>query len=346
MKFSLFLQMERYDARKPMRELFDEMTELVLMAERGGFETVWIGEHHGMEFTIAPNPFAHLTYLAARTERIRLGTGTVIAPFWHPVKLAGEAGFADLASGGRLDLGIARGAYLFEYARLFPGLDAMTAGAHMREMVPALKGLFAGDYAHDGEFWKFPVTTAVPRPVQQPGPPLWVAARDPHSHDFAVGQGCNVQVTSLASGDAEVASLMERFRAACANHPEVPTPEIMMLMHTFVGDEAELAAAADDLCRWYCTFWKWVKQERPIGQAFIEPLRPEDIAACPQFAPERLRDNLVIGTPAQVIERLKKYEALGYDQYSFWIDNAMSFERKARNLQRFIDDVAPAFERC
>ena len=111
-----------------MRELFDELEELVLMAEAAGFETAWIGEHHGMEFTIAPNPFIHLAYLGARTKTIRLGTGTVIAPFWHPIKLAGEAALTDVATGGRLDIGIARGAYSFEYERLLPGLDAMGRG--------------------------------------------------------------------------------------------------------------------------------------------------------------------------------------------------------------------------
>ena len=66
-----------------------------------------------MEFTIAPNPFIQLAHLAARTTRIRLGTGNVIAPFWHPIRLAGEAAMLDVASNGRLDLGIARGAYVF-----------------------------------------------------------------------------------------------------------------------------------------------------------------------------------------------------------------------------------------
>jgi alkanesulfonate monooxygenase SsuD/methylene tetrahydromethanopterin reductase-like flavin-dependent oxidoreductase (luciferase family) len=344
MKFSLFLHMERYDTGSSHRQLLDELTELVLLAERSGFETAWIGEHHAMEFTIAPNPFVSLAHLAAQTERIRLGTGTVVAPFWHPIRLAGEAGMVDVMSNGRLDLGLARGAYLYEYERLVPGLDAMGAGARLRAMVPVLQQLFGGDCAHQGEFWSFPASTPVPRPLQQPHPPMWIAARDPNSHDFAVANGCHLQVTPLASGDAEVASLMDRFRSACAAHPEVPVPQIMMLMHTFVGEtEAELAAAADDLCRFYCYFGKWARRERPISQGFMEPLRPEDIAASPQFAPELLRKNLVIGRPDDVIARLKGYEALGYDQYSFWLDNHMSHARKRRTLELFIDQVMPAF---
>ncbi|WP_322049328.1 LLM class flavin-dependent oxidoreductase [Paraburkholderia sp. J67] len=344
MKFSLFLHMERYDTGTSHRELFDELTELVLLAERGGFETAWIGEHHGMEFTIAPNPFVNLAYLAAKTSRIRLGTGTVIAPFWHPIRLAGEAGMVDVASNGRLDLGIARGAYSFEYERLLPGLDAMSAGARMRELVPALRKLFKGDYAHQGEFWSWPATTPVPRPVQASHPPMWLAARDPNSHAFAVANGCNVQVTSLAQGDAEVVSLMERFNAACAAHPEVPRPQVMMLMHTFVGANAqEVDAAVEDLARFYRYFSKWFKNERPIEQGFIEPLTDADTQMFPQYSAEAIRKNLVIGEPKQVIERLKNYEELGYDQYSFWLDSHMSFERKRKSLELFISEVMPAF---
>lgn len=344
MKFSLFAHMERIEPGVPHARLFDELTELVLLAEEAGFETAWIGEHHGMEFTIAPNPFINLAYLGARTSRIRLGTGTVVAPFWHPIKLAGEAALTDIATGGRLDLGLARGAYSFEYERLTPGLDAFGAGQRLREMVPAIKKLLEGDYAHQGEFWSFPATTAVPRPVQQPHPPIWLAARDPNSHAFAVAQGCHVQVTPLASGDAEVASLMQRFEAACAAHPEVPRPRVMLLQHTFVASsEAEADELSRDLSRFYCYFGAWFKNERPVRQGFIAPLSAAEMAAMPNYAPEVVRRNLVIGQPDEVIARLKGYEALGYDQYSVWIDSGLSRERKKKSLELFAREVMPAF---
>ncbi len=63
----------------------------------------------------------------------------------------------------------------------------------------------------------------------------------------------------------------------------------------------------------------------------------------PQFAPEKIAQNLVIGEPETVIARLKAYEAMGYDEYSFWIDTGMSFERKKASLERFIADVMPRF---
>ncbi|MBS9477508.1 LLM class flavin-dependent oxidoreductase [Ancylobacter radicis] len=344
MKFSLFVHMERLDPAIPHRQLFDELEELALIAEAAGFETVWIGEHHAMEFTIAPNPFIQLAHLAAKTSTIRLGTGNVIAPFWHPIRLAGEAAMMDVACQGRLDLGVARGAYSFEYERMLPGLDAMGAGLRMRELVPAVRKLWEGDYAHEGQFFSFPTSTASPKPVQAGGPPIWVAARDPNSHAFAVANGCHVQVTPLASGDGEVASLMERFNTAVADHPQVPRPKIMLLQHCFVADsEAEAARLADDLSAWYGLFGAWFANKRPIHQAIMAPLTPEERAAVPQYAPDVMRRNLVIGPPDEVIGRLKGYEALGFDQFSIWIDAGISHDRKKTSLERFIREVMPAF---
>jgi len=337
--------MERYETGVSHTQLFDELTALVQSAEEAGFEAAWIGEHHGMEFTIAPNPFINIAYLAARTKRIRLGTGTIVAPFWHPIKLAGEAAMTDIITGGRLDIGIARGAYAFEYERLADGIDAMTAGAKLRELVPTLRKLWDGDYAHEGEYWSFPSTTCTPRPIQKPYPPLWIAARDPNSHAFAVANGCNVQVTPLWSGDEEVKNLAGRFEEACALHPDIPRPRIMLLMHTHVAEsEEEVERASQDLSRYYGLFATWFRNTKSVRQGFIEPPDDRELAGMGMYAPEVLRDALVIGTPDTVIKRLKRYEAMGYDQFSFWIDNGMPFHRKQKSLDLFVREVMPAFD--
>lgn len=250
----------------------------------------------------------------------------------------------DLICEGRLDIGIARGAYSFEYERLLPGLDAWSAGQRMRELIPAVKGIWAGDYAHDGEFFKFPATTSSPKPLQKPHPPIWVAARDPNSHEFAVANGCNVQVTPLWQDDEEVRSLMARFNDACAKDPEVPRPKIMLLRHTYVGsDEADIAQAAHEMSVYYNYFFAWFKNERPIRQGLIDRIPEEEIAANAMLSGEAMRRNNVVGAADEVIARIKSYEALGYDEYSFWIDTGMTFERKKASLERFIADVMPAF---
>lgn len=336
--------MERLNASQNHEELYEEFIKLCEIADKGGMHAIWTGEHHGMDFTIAPNPFVNLADLASRFKNVRLGTGTIIAPFWHPIKLAGEAAMTDLISGGRLDLGIARGAYSFEYERLLPGLDAWGAGLRMRELIPAIKGIWAGDYVHDGEFWKFPSTTSAPKPVQQPHPPIWVAARDPNSHDFAVANGCNVQCTPLANGEAEISSLMERFNAACDKAPDVTRPKIMLLQHTYVGsDEADVAQAAKEISTYYNYFFAWFKNERPITQGLIQTLNEEELTVNPNLSPDKMVTNMPIGSAAAVIDRLKIYEQQGWDEYSFWIDTGMSFERKKASLERFIADVMPTF---
>lgn len=344
MKFSLFVHMERLDASQSHAQLYEEFIQLCEIADRGGMHAIWTGEHHAMDFTIAPNPFINLADLARRTKNVRLGTGTVIAPFWHPIKLAGEAAMTDIISDGRLDVGIARGAYGFEYERLLPGLDAWGAGQRMRELIPAVKGIWAGDYAHQGEFWQFPSTTSAPKPVQQPHPPIWVAARDPNSHEFAVANGCNVQVTPLWNGDPEIEALMGRFNTACEKAPDQARPKILLLLHTYVGSDAsDVDQATREVSVYYNYFSAWFKNEKPIRQGLIERLTEEEMAANGMLSPDVMRKNLPIGTAEEVISRLKAYEALGYDEYSMWIDTGMSFERKKASLERFIADVMPAF---
>ncbi|MCB4457051.1 LLM class flavin-dependent oxidoreductase [Leisingera sp. McT4-56] len=345
MKFSLFAHMERISEADDQKQLYDEFIQLCKIADDGGMHAVWTGEHHGMNFTISPNPFLNLIDVARHTKNVRLGTGTVIAPFWHPIRLAGEAAMTDIITNGRLDLGIARGAYSFEYERMMPGMDAWEAGQRMRELIPAVQGLWQGDYAQEGEFHSFPKTTSSPKPLQQDGPPVWVAARDPNSHEFAVANGCNVQVTPLWKGDEEITDLMGKFNDACAKHADVPRPKIMLLQHTYVADSAEdVKRGAEELNRFYCYFGAWFMNKRDVSQGLIDPLSDEEIAEHPFYSPEAMERDLVIGEPAAVIERLKKYEALGYDEYSFWIDSSMSFERKKASLERFITEVMPAFQ--
>lgn len=346
MRFSLFVHMERWDDSVSHEELFEQLVELTLIAERGGFSTVWIGEHHSMEYTISSSPMPQLAYLAAVTSTIRLGAGTIIAPFWNPIRTAGECALLDVISGGRMEVGIARGAYQFEFDRLAGGMPGKEGGKHLRELVPAVRALWQGDYAHEGEIWSFPVSTSVPKPVQQPTPPMWVAARDPDTHDFAVANGCNVMVTPLMKGDEEVVDLVGKFENAVANHPEVPRPEIMALRHTYVHDPADpdgWIVAAEGINRFYRTFDAWFGNRTDPVDGFLAPSPEEKFADRPEFALDSLHRTAMIGTPDEVIERVRAYERLGIDEYGFWSDNSLTFEQKKRSLELFISEVVPHF---
>lgn len=343
MKFSLFAHMERLTAEQEHTLLHEQFLELCKIADKGGMRAIWTGEHHGMEFTIAPNPFISITDIARHTQHVKLGTGTVIAPFWHPIKLAGEAAMTDLVTGGRLELGIARGAYSYEYERLMPGLDAWEAGQRMRESTVLLRQLWEGDCQHEGEFYQFPSTSSTPKPVQAGGPPIWIAARDPSSHEYAVHNGFNVQVTPLWQGIDEISTLMSRFNDACESYSG-PRPKIMLLHHTYVAsDNNDTDVAAKELSRFYNYFGAWFQNKRNVSQGHLEPLTDKELADNQLMAPENMKRDLTIGTSAEVIDRIKRYEDLGFDEYSFWMDSGMPFDRKCASLQRFIDEVMPAF---
>lgn len=343
MKFSLFAHMERLTPQQEHTELYEQFLTLCKMADEGGMRAIWTGEHHGMEFTIAPNPFLTIADVANHTKNVKLGTGTIIAPFWHPIKLAGEAAMTDLITGGRLELGIARGAYSYEYERLMPGLDAWEAGQRMRESTVLLRQLWAGDCDHDGEFYQFPSTSSAPKPLQEGGPPIWIAARDPSSHEFAVNGGFNVQVTPLWQGLDEISTLKSRFDEACDNHAG-SRPKIMLLHHTYVAsDSKDVDLGAIELSRFYNYFGAWFQNKRTVTQGHIAPLTEEELANNPMMAPANMKRDLTIGTSSEVIDQIKRYEDLGFDEYSYWSDSGMPFDRKCASLRRFIDEVMPAF---
>ncbi|WP_415920162.1 LLM class flavin-dependent oxidoreductase [Tateyamaria sp. SN6-1] len=344
MEFSLFAHMERLTPDQPHDVLYDEFIGLCQLADQGGMRAIWTGEHHGMEFTIAPNPFLSIVDLAHHTRHVKLGTGTVVAPFWHPIKLAGEAAATDLMTGGRLEMGIARGAYSYEYERLMPGMDAWEAGQRMRETAPLLRPLWEGDCAHEGAFFNFPATTAAPKPKQDGGPPIWIAARDPNSFEFAVQNGFHVQVTPLWQGMEEVETLAGRFDAACADY-DGPRPKCMLLHHTYVGADADdVDHAAHEFSRFYNYFGAWFQNKRPVRQGLIEKLSEDEMAGNAMMAPANMRRDLTMGTADEVVDLIKRYEDLGYDEFSFWIDSGMSADRKRASLSRFIDDVMPRFQ--
>ena len=239
MKFQLAINLERMDAEIGMEEVARHTLEMVQMADAGGFNIVWSAEHHALEMTIAPDPFQLLAWWGAHTNRIRLGTAVVAAPYWHPIKLAGEAAMADLISGGRLEFGIGSGAYQREFDRMFPGLKQSDAWQYMQEMLPAVLKLWEGDYAHEGKFWNFPTSTSVPKPLQKPHPPIWVAARAPITYDFSVKNGCHIMSWPLTRDMSEAELYKSRLDEAMANNPGKAKPIFAMMRHTAVYDRKE-----------------------------------------------------------------------------------------------------------
>lgn len=343
MKFQLAINLERMDESADTSDVAKHTLEMVQMADRAGFHIVWAAEHHALEMTIAPNPFQILTWWAGHTDQIRLGSAVAVAAYWHPIKLAGESAFLDLVSGGRLEFGIGSGAYQREFDRMMPGLKQSEGYRYMHEMLPAVQALWKGDYEHDGEFWQFPRSTSVPKPVQE-NPQVWVAARSPITFDWAVRNDCNIMTWPIARPHAEAELYKQQLDDVLAENPDARKPVFCLMRHTALytdqaGHEAAVAAAQCQLGQFAGLF----QNKGDVYNGFPRQLPLEEIMNPEHYTADVLTENLMFGNPDEVIEKIKRYEALGYDEFIYYASLGLGLEEQKKSMQLFCDEVIPAF---
>ena len=344
MKFQLAVNLERMDPSWDMDQIMRHTLEMVQMAESGGFNIVWAAEHHALEMTIAPNPFQILTWWASETTNIRLGTAVASAAYWHPINLAGEAAFLDLISGGRLEFGIGSGAYQREFDRMRPGLKQSGAWEYMQEMLPAVLELWKGDYAHEGKFWQFPTSTSVPKPVQKPHPPLWVAARSPITFNYAIKNKCNVMSWPLTRAFSEAELYKKQLDEAIIESNNNFNPIFAMMRHTALyetqsGRDKAINAIQSVLGQFENLF----RNLDDVKNGFPKRIPLNELAGRKEFDAEMLEENLMFGSPDTVIEKLKRYEKLGVDQYIYYASMGLDMESQKKSMELFCKEVIPEF---
>jgi flavin-dependent trigonelline monooxygenase, oxygenase component len=342
MRFSLAINLERMDPTDDIAAAARHTTEMVQMAEEAGFDVAWAAEHHAIEMTIAPGPFQLLAWWGAHTSRIRLGTAVAVAPYWHPIRLASESALLDVLTGGRLELGIGRGAYQREFDRMSPGLVPESASAALRETLPAVRALWAGDYAHEGDRWSFPASTSCPKPLQK-DPPIWVAARDPDTYDWAVANGCNIMCWPLMRPMAELVSYIGRLDDAVAKAGLTTRPKLTAMRYSAVWeDERDADVYIRSVQRQAGQFENLFRRLGKVDNGFAERIDLDTLAHREEYRPETLRENLMFGPPDQVIAKLHEYEALGID-FLYCASYGAPIEAQKRSLATFIEHVVPAF---
>ena len=343
MKFHLAINLERMSAETDMKAVRDHTLDMVKMADKAGFEIAWAAEHHALEMTIAPNPFQILGWWGEHTKDIRLGVGVVNAAYWHPINLAGEAAMLDLLSDGRLDFGIGSGAYQREFDRMKPGLDQKDSWRYMQEMLPVVQKLWAGDYAHDGEFWQFPTATSCPKPVQA-DVPVWVAARAPITFDYAVEHGCNLLSWPLTMPMSEVETYAKRLSDAVDKAGKPFDGAWAVMRHTSVyEDEADRSASIGAIRHVLGQFGNLMMKQGEVRNGFPDQVPLEVLDGNARVDPEMLEQNLMFGTPEQVIAKLKDHQAYGADAFVYYASIGADMALQKRSLQLFIDKVMPAF---
>ncbi|MEM7440292.1 MAG: LLM class flavin-dependent oxidoreductase [Pseudomonadota bacterium] len=343
MKFHIAINLERMTADADMRAVRDHTIDMVKMADAAGFEVAWAAEHHALEMTIAPNPFQIMTWWADHTENIRLGCGVANASYWHPINIAGEAAMVDLISGGRLEMGLGSGAYQREFDRMRPGLKQTDGWRYLQEMLPLVRELWKGDVAHDGEFWQFPTSTSCPKPLQKEVP-MWAAARSPITFDYAVANDCNIMSWPLTLPMSEAEKYRGQLDDAIEKAGGTWDGRFVMMRHAAVYESEEHRAEALDAIQGVLgQFGNLMMQKGDVRNGFPDKVPLEELEGNVRVDRDMLEENLLFGSPATVIEKLKRYEAMGVDGFIYYASMGLGLEAQKRSFQLFIDKVMPEF---
>jgi len=191
------LQFSDSDDSHGYHQLIDGVAE----AERLGFHSIFLVEHHFTGSAQISASLNLLTFLAARTRKIRLGTAVIVVPWHNPVLLAEQAATLDVLSNGRLDLGVGKGYRPNEFERFCIPLEE--ASERFEESMALFKKALTSDtrFSHHSKRWTFKDIIVEPPPVQRPHPPLWLAAGRPDSLRAAAADGYSLLLDQFATFD-------------------------------------------------------------------------------------------------------------------------------------------------
>src|ERR1043165_9149115 len=201
MKFGLFTsaQANSGELGPETGQGFRDYLDFNVAAERLGFVSSFLVEHHFTGWNQVSATLMLLTALAMRTTRLRLGSAVMVLPWHNPVLLAEQAATLDLISGGRLDFGVGKGYRQNEFAGF--RIPPEEAEPRFDESVEVMTKAFVSRqrFSYHGKFWQFDDIVVEPPPSQQPHPPFWVAAGSDASIRKAAQRGFNLILDQYAS---------------------------------------------------------------------------------------------------------------------------------------------------
>jgi alkanesulfonate monooxygenase SsuD/methylene tetrahydromethanopterin reductase-like flavin-dependent oxidoreductase (luciferase family) len=178
------------DTPAPLPDLYADYLSDALLAEELGFGRSWYGEHHFRPCQWTGSPMLVAAAVAARTERLRVGTAVTLLPFHHPVRVAEDAAVTDILSGGRFDLGVGPGSQYEEFVSF--GIDPSQMNKRSWESIDWIRRAFSepGEFSHKGQFYDIPAMTFTTKPVQDPLP-VWWGGMGPRNQARAAERGFN-----------------------------------------------------------------------------------------------------------------------------------------------------------
>ena len=325
------------------------------LAERGdelGYDSVKTVEHYFHDYGgHSPNPIVLLSAIAARTRRIRLITGAVIPAFNNPIKLAGELAMLDNISNGRLDAGFGRAFIPKEFDVFNVKMDE--SRARFEEGIDVITRLWTEErLSYEGRFHRFEDVRLMPRPVQRPHPPIWIAAvATKESFIWAGRRGYHIMIVPFASNLDLVRDLVQSYRDAWRGAGHAPGAEqVQSSLHCYVAETHREAVEGfkRPVERYVEVFSEAVRSwtGKASGQyAGYEKL----VEAIGALTPEKMIEShtALVGTPEEVIEQVEfNRNLIGEHEPSMQINFGGINERDAfRTLELFAGRVMPHYRK-
>jgi alkanesulfonate monooxygenase SsuD/methylene tetrahydromethanopterin reductase-like flavin-dependent oxidoreductase (luciferase family) len=366
MKFGIFFELS---VPKPWHErsehqVYFNALEQVELADQLGFDQAWAVEHHFLEeYSHCSAPEVFLAAAAMRTQRIRLGHGVmlVLPPFNHPVRCAERAAALDIISNGRLEFGTGRSATWTELGgfRCDPDLTKDMWDEALR----AIPKMWTQEiFSWQGRFFSVPPRCIIPKPLQKPHPPLWVAVTSPETAIQAAerGIGCLGVSVGTPSEYEERVKAYRRIIRECEPVGEFVNEQVNGVTFLYVDETEEEARLWGS--KLVYTFGLLAAHFTGVSSIYPTPAykvpgllfalrREQEQRSAPTAAGGDgggiIREGMAIGTPETVIRQLKQWEEIGVDRMVFLLNagEVVPQEKVLRSLRLFAEHVMPHFDR-
>ncbi|MDJ0868827.1 MAG: LLM class flavin-dependent oxidoreductase [Myxococcota bacterium] len=351
MKFGIFYE---HQLPRPWHEgdelkLFQDALDQVELADRLGIDHAWEVEHHFLEeYSHSSAPEVFLAACSQRTQQIRLGHGIVLMPpgYNHPARVAERIATLDLVSQGRVEFGTGESSAVLELAGY--GVDVATKRQAWLEAVEQCANMMVMDPypGFEGEFFSLPCRNVVPKPVQKPHPPLWVACSNRETIKLAAKLGIGA-LTFAFVDTAEARHWVDDYyrilREECVPIGHAINPNICMVTGFSVHPDAEEARRrGQDGFRFfgYGLGHHYIFGEHKPGRTDIWKNFERARGMLPDEGANR-----GIGTPDQLRAHLQQFADAGVDQVTFIQQGGRNrHEHICEALELFADEVMPEFK--
>jgi len=346
MIFGLFSHIA-WPAGTTQKQIFEDKIEQVVVGEELGFETTWMAEHHFSRYGLASSLPQFLTYLAAKTKRIRLGTAVSVLPLHNPIFLAEQLAMVDVLSDGRLDVGVGRGFSMTEDRIL--GIDPEKTSRMYLEAVDVLRGLWTTPgFSHHGEFYNLDDVSIVPVPQQKPHPPIYMAAYQSAANvEAAADRRLPIMVGIILDHEAAANWRPEYHKLAAARGFTVDSTYWPFQRPVFVAEtekEAQEIPREGVMWMWNMVSFTRDTNARPdVDQDFDGWRRAHTAQVSYQ---QILEKKALFGTPDQVAAKIKWFRDT-YNIHHFIGDfsaGALEQSKVLRSMELFSEKVMPQFK--